>query len=449
MMNDLPELTDIINTFDISTLISPIEKTDIELTMADIMDNYIENNPLSFSSPKFHEDMDNYVISIILQTIGHIYIDKESLEFEIDEIYEDIKKQYFTKYYPVRSYEDSFIRKHPNIQKMALKIYAVETKPQPDQRTNEWYIFRHNLITASSAWKVFKSQSSINQLVVEKCKTLDVIKYSNVNTATPMHHGTKFEEVSIMLYEYMYDTKVKDYGCIQHDKYKFLGASPDGINVDPSSDRYGRMVEIKNPTTREITGIPKEDYWIQMQLQMETCDLNECDFLETIFKEYGDEEEFMNDGSFTYNEKGDLKGVIAYFMKDGKPFYEYMPLYKTEAEYNIWVDSMMEKHKSLTWVKNIYWRLEQYSCVLVLRNKTWFQHAIRKISDVWDIIEKEKITGYEHRSAKKSNRAIRSNSITESQSNATPACLINVNNLKNQIIYIDTKFELVDISGTC
>ena len=311
---------------------------------------------------------------------------------------------YFTKYYPLRSYPDSFIRKLPNVDKMALKIKAIEDKPQPDQRTNEWYMFRHNLITASSAWKVFKSQSSINQLIVEKCKTLDVSKYGGVNTNTPMHHGNKYEDVSIMFYENMYNTKVKDYGCIQHDTYKFLGASPDGINVEPSSDRYGRMVEIKNPTTREITGIPKEDYWIQMQLQMETCNLNECDFLETVFKEYDDEDTFMNDGSFIYSENNELKGVIAYFMKEGKPLYEYMPLYNTEDEYNIWVDMIMDKHRTLTWVKNIYWRLEQYSCVLVLRNKIWFQNAITKISDVWDIIEKEKVTGFEHRNSKKINQ---------------------------------------------
>jgi putative phage-type endonuclease len=328
---------------------------------------------------------------------------------------------------------------------MTEKINIIENKPQPDQRTPAWYEFRHNLITASSAWKAFKSQSTINQLVVEKCKPLDLTKYDGVNTSTPMHHGNKYEDVSIMFYEALYKTKVKDYGCIQHDKHTFLGASPDGINVDPSSDRYGRMVEIKNPTTREITGIPKEDYWIQMQLQMETCDLNECDFLETSFKEYEDEESFMNDGSFIYNENNELKGVIAYFMKNGKPLYEYMPLYITEDEHNIWFNATMEKHKELTWVKNIYWRLHQYSCVLVLRNKSWFQSAVYEIEAVWKIIENEKHTGYDHRLAKKNVRPSRSNSITESlQSNS---CMVDVNNLQNQIIYINTSFELMDISG--
>ena len=177
----------------------------------------------------------------------------------------------------------------------------IENKPQPEQRTKEWYEFRQNLITASNAWKALKSQATINQLIVEKCKQIDVSKYDSINTSTPMHHGNKYEELSIMFYEKKYKTKIKDYGCIKHDKFDFIGASPDGINVDKTSLRYGRMLEIKNPTSRELTGIPKEDYWIQMQLQMETCNLNECDFLETVFKEYESKDEFMEDGTFTYS----------------------------------------------------------------------------------------------------------------------------------------------------
>jgi hypothetical protein len=45
------------------------------------------------------------------------------------------------------------------------------------------------------------------------------------------------------------------------------------------------MLEIKNISNRIIDGIPKEEYWVQMQIQMETCDLDECDFVETRFKE--------------------------------------------------------------------------------------------------------------------------------------------------------------------
>ena len=67
---------------------------------------------------------------------------------------------------------------------------------------------------------------------------------------------------------------------------------------------YGRMIEIKNVVSREITGIPKMEYWIQMQLQMEVCDLNECDFLETKFIQYSNEEEYREDNEIEY------KGII-------------------------------------------------------------------------------------------------------------------------------------------
>ena len=132
-------------------------------------------------------------------------------------------------------------------------------------------------------------------------------------------------------------------------------------------------------------------------------------------------------------------------MKEGKPHYEYMPLYISETEFEIWEQKVMENNSTLTWITNIYWRLEDYSCILVLRNKLWFQYAIPKIENVWDIIKKERITGYEHRLPKKSNRPSRSNSLVEAPKND---CLINVNTLQNQIIYIDTGCELNISTGT-
>ena len=443
-ISQLPILKNIINFFNIEKHFTENEEDEIKLTMVNLMDHFIETDPLRYSSPNFHSNINHYVYKNISILLNHLY-DEDVLEEEINNIYDKVNKIYFKKYYPIRSYEESFIRIKPNIEKMLVKINQIENKPQPDQRTKEWYEFRHNLITASNAWKTLKSQASINQLVVEKCKHLDTSKYDVVNTSTPMHHGNKYEDVSIMFYEEKYNTKVKDYGCIKHDIYDFLGASPDGINIDNTSDRYGRMLEIKNPTTRELTGIPKEDYWIQMQLQMEVCNLNECDFLETVFKEYESKEQFIEDGNFTYSNKEELKGIIMYFMKEGKPHYEYMPLYISETEFEIWEHKVMENNSTLTWITNIYWRLEDYSCILVLRNKVWFQYAIPKIENVWDIIKKERVTGYEHRLPKKNNRPSRSNSLVEAPKND---CLINVNTLQNQIIYIDTGCELNISTGT-
>jgi hypothetical protein len=238
-----------------------------------------------------------------------------------------------------------------------------------------------------------------------------------------------------MLYEARNNTKVGEFGCIKHPKYDFLGASPDGINIDSSSPLYGRMLEIKNVFNREITGIPIEEYWIQTQLQMQVCDCDECDFLETCFKEYEDEEAFIHDSSsdidaeFYLTSAKTLKGVIAYFMKDGKPFYEYAPLYLTREEYDRWCEEIIDKNAGITWLKNIYWYLNQYSCVLIRKNDIWFESAIKKIENVWNTILKERETGYEHRAPKKRTPKKKNNIPDEENANDS-GCLIVISDLE-------------------
>ena len=89
------------------------------------------------------------------------------------------------------------------------------------------------------------------------------------------------------------------------------------------------------------------------------------------------------------------------FMVKGQPYYEYAPLNATRPQLTEWEETMMQKHDNNVWVKNIYWRLDELSCVLVLRNTFWFQHAIPILNDVWKTIEWEKVHGYQHRSPNK------------------------------------------------
>ena len=257
------------------------------------------------------------------------------------------------------------------------KINKLRNKPQPVQRTPEWYEYRHKLITASSAYKALGSEANIRELV--KSKRAPVTIHTNTCVEGPMHWGVKYEPVSTQYYAFEYKTRIEEFGCITHDTYTFLGASPDGINVDPTSPLYGRMLEIKNPFTREITGVPKKDYWIQCQLQLEVCDLDACDFVETSFKEYETEEEFLADGSFQKTTDGKYKGVILQFFTD-KVQYEYAPFQCTKEEYEAWEVSKMDGR---TWVKTIYWKLEEVSCVLIRRNKLWFESVIQKFIDVY------------------------------------------------------------------
>ena len=45
--------------------------------------------------------------------------------------------------------------------------------------------------------------------------------------------------------------------------------------------------------------------------------------------------------------------------------------------------------------------LDEVSCVLVLRNKLWFNEAVKKLDETWKTIEMERTTGCEHRAPRK------------------------------------------------
>ena len=76
---------------------------------------------------------------------------------------------------------------------------------------------------------------------------------------------------------------------------------------------------------------------------------------------------------------------------------------------------MFSKHEQLRsiWVRTIYWYLDQYSCVLVRRNRLWFQEAVPVLEKLWNTVEEERKSGYEHRAPAKRKTAATSD---ESQS---------------------------------
>jgi putative phage-type endonuclease len=415
-----------------------------------LMEDYMIENPTAISEPDFVNNLLEDVKELFYIQFEEDIIKHDWVEDDLNEILEEALKIFIGTFYPERSInsimlnennpdENEFLNdqidSNDKIEKIQNIIEHIKEKPQPTQRTNEWYQFRHNLITASNAYKAFESQSTINQLIYEKCQplktTYDDKNTTMVNINTPFHWGQKYEPVSVMLYEYLYNTKVADFGCIKHDYYSFLGASPDGINIDVNTERFGRMLEIKNIVNREINGIPKKEYWIQMQLQMEVCNLDECDFLETKFVEYESANEFFEElekiDHYTNLRVLDKKGVIIYFHNtiESKPFYVYKPLNIVKMEDILkWEEDMVELYQSpqhnMTYIKSNYWKLEKLSCVLVLRNNIWFKNNIQAIENVWNIIEKERITGYEHRAPTKKHR----NKIELNENGNIGICLI-------------------------
>ncbi len=430
-------------------LFSQKEKDEIFESAGLLIDSLITQEPMKFIQPDFHETLITDVTNLLISQICNIYILTSSSSGSVgtiqdnqtestnqclsdntneysDKIHNIVSKAtdtYYKHVYPPRSYSKTFIRIKPNIETTSNHLQYLRDIPQPEQRTPEWYSFRHNYITASSAWKAFLSPTTQNQLIYDKCIPHDPNKYSScVNINSPLQWGVRYEPVSIFWYENYYSTIIEDFGCIPHPTLSCLAASPDGINIDSNSDRFGRMLEVKNIVNRNINGIPKLEYWIQMQLQMEVCNLNECDFLETRFKEYETYDDFISDGTFQKTASGKNKGIIMYFNNNGIPLYEYSPWNATKEEYEKWESIISHKNSHLTWISNSYWFLDEVSCILVLRNKLWFTTAKPILENLWKTVCHERINGYQHRAPRRKTKIIKN-------STQNTGCIINTKTL--------------------
>lgn len=437
---ELIDITDLIVPEEDPKYFNDEEALELYQTCLHMMEEMIKDNPTLISEPDFEDTFDENIQELMHSHFDFDIFYNDDAEDEMEDIIQHAKQDFFKHHIPPRSYPDSIILEDPDYEYIDEQLDVLRNKPQPVQRTKEWYEFRHNLITASNGYKAFESDAVKNQLIYEKCQLLNQSLYIDnddsvekeetkeivmVNTTTTLHWGQKYEPLSVKIYEHKYETKIEEFGCIKHDKYSFLGASPDGINIDKTSQRYGRMLEIKNIVNREIDGIPKKEYWIQMQLQMEVCDLDECDFLETKFTEYPDYTSYLFDTSDDCYEDEDgtefknicvskddkMKGAIIYFhTKEGSPFYVYRPLDLIHPhDIDKWHESMVDYYQftpefKYTYMKTIYWKLEQLSCVLVCRNRQWFNDNINSLQEIWNIIEKERVTGCEHRAPNKKQK---------------------------------------------
>ena len=238
------------------------------------------------------------------------------------------------------------------------------------------------------------------------------------------YHGKKHEDIAKLIYEYRMNIRVKEFGMVAHPKYNFLGASPDGIACPHKNDEIhktnlvGRMLEIKVPLRRKIkkAGEVKGEicpiyYWDQVQLQLECCDLDECDFWQCEIGEYPSKEIFIKDTcksepfrSKTFSfEKGCLIQLLPKTKIDKKNTPDYLKtvwesaqfihppkIELTPEECDDFVESTLKDldrtHPEYALDKVVYWYLIMSHSETIQRDKEWFNSNIDKYAQMWDDI---------------------------------------------------------------
>ena len=291
----------------------------------------------------------------------------------------------------------------------------------PVQRSEAWYQMRNNKITASDGGCVMGQNDHEPSYAFLLKKTGFPPFKSNIYC----YHGKKHEEIATMIYEYRMNIQTDEFGLIEHPKYPFLGASPDRIATyykfdgKHKSKYVGRMLEIKCPCVRKIDMISDsvEDvcpiyYWIQVQLQLECCDLEECDFWQCNIKEYDIRQDFIDDTDgqepFRSIDTGFEKGCLIQLLPKDKmddiiknhdevmyddAIFIYPPkIEMSPLECDIWIAQTLanlntnDKYTNYMFDKVIYWKLVNARNILVNRDKKWFAESLPKLKQMWDYV---------------------------------------------------------------
>ena len=274
------------------------------------------------------------------------------------------------------------------------KIKYLETIPQPEQRSDEWHIFRNNRLTASDFYSVMDGGaiSRRNELIMKKCG-----EEMPFLTNPAILHGIKFEDMAVKIYEKQNNLKVNEFGCLPHSTIPFFGASPDGIvSYDSENKNYvGRMLEIKCPKSRKITGIIPDGYFAQIQGQLEVCDLEYCDYLECDFQMYTSKEQFFEDD---IREKGIIVEFYDINLKKNLNYCATEDHIKSYDLFKQWEDSLITKiydNEQLEYLTTTYWYLNKLNVVLVKRDKSYFTKNYINIKKFWDDVLKYREIGLE------------------------------------------------------
>lgn len=278
------------------------------------------------------------------------------------------------------------------------QVAALNAQPQMVQRSEEWFLARKTRITASEISSVmdvnpYKSKRAMWR---EKVAVLRGDPDKDKKKSFSTEWGVKYEPVvqTIVRKRFPYTQETLfEYGMVCHPTIPYIGASPDGILFN------GCMIEIKCTTTRELKEFEVVPYYYaQLQTQMECCQLEEVEFIESKFVEYRNMTDFLIDvytpehqriardaagsiGARTWYLRtceGKRKGLIA----ERQGVYEY---YGDTVSDDVCddLDAIREWVRARADARVTFWKCEVMLCKRVKKNPEYVANMLRVAGEFW------------------------------------------------------------------
>jgi putative phage-type endonuclease len=285
---------------------------------------------------------------------------------------------------------------NPEWQKMTheerlAKVNRIKSLPQIEQRTQAWYDNYKSVLTASEFSGLFSSAKKRKDMIMSKACPPPLEGKSfrlacPTDEITAIGWGIRFENVVKQIIEYKDHSSIYEPGRLHHPTNPRLAASPDGI-IDKSTHKQhvGRLVEIKCPYTRTIGGEIPFDYWIQMQVQMEVCDLDECEYIEVDIHSKRPNKEYLD---MSGNKIRGFVYVCKQVVEEDQPFdykYVYSDILKDKEEHK---DPQIPE--GYTFIEKVPWSMTKWHRKIVHRDREWFEATKPWQDAFWNDVDRVK-----------------------------------------------------------
>ena len=258
---------------------------------------------------------------------------------------------------------------------------------QTPQKSAAWHYESYDMLSGHEfGCIVAGGKAEYNTVVAKKCNPPEVVEGApeqNIVFMTPpeglspFKWGWRYEPVARALFEIQFAEGIvyDGLGRLRHPSLPRLGASPDGLIT--TGPKVGRLVELKCPVSRQLTGSVPMDYWVQMQLQAEVCDVAAVEYFEVQLGSV--QQTGPTHTGFEGAARGSKLpwiGKVCVVADDEDASsntyrYEYSPLF-SNSEVGI-IECLSWKPDAGVTLESALWWVRDYNAVTVLRNRRWWE----------------------------------------------------------------------------
>ncbi len=334
-------------------------------------------------------------------------------------------------------------RRQVHISNIAADLAAVsrlQALPQTTQKSAAWHAEARELLTGHEFGTVVHgTENAINAVVAKKCVAVQeclgfvseeeegfesrtvyrtpLCSICSQKTAgdhecdtkggklSPFQWGWRYEPVIRQLFEEeIAHGRVDDsLGRIRHPTLPNLAASPDGLIVD--GPKAGRLVEIKAPFSRTLSGEIPAEYYCQMQLQAEVTNTAAVEYIEVRFDATPfATSDFLHCPSSSPSSSIPAKmgTILIVCAKENvedpyKWHYAYSPIWNLDEEgmaaANVWKPAEFMEEADVI-VERSVWKVVDWWTTTVPRNPRWWAEVgYPAYKDFWERVEEARADG--------------------------------------------------------